>query len=154
MLSAFILYQPSILEANGWCGHTDTKKCCKDLDLTGKCSCVCIPGNCHCGPRITSPEGSNTLEPDTKFTIKKYYNGKLLQSYKIKNSDLQKSSTNLMQSTSKVKQSTSNTSTLSTQQLIRKGNCCAKVHNTCISCCYKKEGCTGKGDCKICGSIR
>ena len=114
---------------------------------------VCIPGNCYCGPILTAPGGTNSLEPDEKLKVVELKNGKVVSKKNVKNRDLPRKATAV--SVKKVEtKSAYGVSTKVAAPLTPKGKCCAKVHTTCISCCYKKEGCTGKGDCKLCSPYR
>lgn len=58
ILMFFSFNLPSISVAGeGWCGGTDTKSCCEKLGEK-RCSCACVPGNCHCGPTSLSAGGN------------------------------------------------------------------------------------------------
>ena len=146
-------YSIPVYADEGWCGGTDTKKCCEEQGNKGSCSCVCIPGNCYCGPRLTAPGGTNSIEPDEKLKVLELKSGKIVSKKNVKNKDLPRKATAVSVKTVETK-SAYGVSTKVATPLTPKGKCCAKVHTTCISCCYKKEGCTGKGDCKLCSPNR
>lgn len=153
----FLFYSDNAFAGEGWCGHTDTKKCCEDFDLKGKCACVCIPGNCNCGPRLTAPGQSDTLSPDTKFNVVTYKDGKVVKRKAMTNKKLQGVSAKqkVKAKTLEAKPKASNTISAKPQvQLTPKGECCAEVLGGCVSCCNKSSGCTGNGDCDVCGSVR
>ena len=153
----FLFYSDNTFASEGWCGHTDTSKCCEDFDLKGKCSCVCIPGNCHCGPRLTAPGHSDTLSPDTKLKVVNYKDGKVVKKKTMTNKKLQgiDAKQKVKAKTLETKPKTTNTISATPKvELTPKGGCCAEVLGGCVSCCYKSNGCSGNGDWSICGSVR
>lgn len=138
ILAVAMVLQPMTGNAGeGWCGGTDTKTCCSNHGNAGACSCVCIPGNCYCGPRLSAPSGSESFSPDADLSL-------VEQEVVVKRTRITKRDLDRM---------AGGRAAISARPGapagIGTGECCAKVGGACISWCNNPGGCTGDGDCDL-----
>jgi len=75
-LIVFAFNAPAAHAGEGWCGGTSTSTCCENLGNKGSCSCVCIPGNCYCGPRLSAGGGSSSAGMSLPVTVVDVENGR------------------------------------------------------------------------------